>query len=96
MLNYEGEITQVNCQEHHLVDHDMDDVNIASITATAYDQHIDNITDNAYYDHVYNTQINPDSEFVSAPNQRAEISNMMGSIGSVTKSDTTCDFFLIQ
>ena len=46
MLNYEGDITQESCQEHHLVDHEMDDVNIASITATAYDHHIDNRTDN--------------------------------------------------
>ena len=41
MLNYEEDITQENCQEHHLVDHEMDDVNIASITATAYEQRID-------------------------------------------------------
>ena len=32
MLNYKGEIIQSNCQENHLVDHDMDDLNIASIT----------------------------------------------------------------
>ena len=61
MLNYKVEITQVNCQEHHLVDHDMDDVNILSITTTAYDQHIDNSTDNDYCDFVYNTPSNPDS-----------------------------------
>ena len=36
MLKYEGGTTQSNRQEHHLVDHDMDDVNIAYITATAY------------------------------------------------------------
>ena len=47
MLNYKGEITQENCQEHHLVDHDMDDVNIASIIATAYEKHIDNSTYNS-------------------------------------------------
>ena len=40
VLNYEGEITQANHQEHHLVDHELYDVNIASIIATAYDQHI--------------------------------------------------------
>ena len=47
MLNYEGEITHENHQEYHLVDHEMDDVNIASIKATTYDQHIDKSTDNA-------------------------------------------------
>ena len=46
MLNYEGEINKEYLQEHHLVDHEMDDVNISSITTTAYDQHIDNINDN--------------------------------------------------
>ena len=61
MLNYEGEITQANCQEHHLVDRDMDDVNIASITATSYEQHIYNITDNSYCAQVYNTTSNTDS-----------------------------------
>ena len=71
MLNYKGEITQVNCQEHHLVDHDMDDVNIVSITATAYDHHIDNSTDNDYFDCVYNTPSNPDSLIVSYLNQTA-------------------------
>ena len=45
-LKYEGGITQSNCQEHHLVDHEMDGVNISSITGAAYDQHIDNSTDN--------------------------------------------------
>ena len=88
MLNCEGEITHENCQEHHLVDHEMDDLNIASITATAYGQHIDNITDNAYFDHVYNTPSNPDSDFASSLNQIFEISKMMVLTGSVTKNDT--------
>ena len=35
MLNYDKGITQANHQEHHLVDHDMDDLNISSITATS-------------------------------------------------------------
>ena len=78
MLNYEGDITQESCQEHHLVDHEMDDVNIASITDTAYEQHLDNSTDNSYCDHVYNNPSNPGSELASALNQRAEISKMMG------------------
>ena len=56
MLNYEGEITQANCQEHHL-----DDVNIAYITATSYSQNTENSTDNAYCAIVYNTQSSPDS-----------------------------------
>ena len=56
----------------------MDGLNIVSITNTAYDQHIDNINDNAYCDHFYNTPSNPDSDFASALNQRAEISKMMG------------------
>ena len=93
MLNYEGGITQANFQEHHLVDHDMDDVNIASIKATSYYQHIYNSTDNAYCDHVYNTPSNPGSEFASSLNQIAKISKMMGLIGSVTKNDTPCELF---
>ena len=71
LLKYKGDITQVNYQEHHLLDHDMDDVNIVSITATAYGQHIDNSTDNDYCDCIYNTPSNPDSLFVSDLNQRA-------------------------
>ena len=71
----------------------MDDVNIASIIATAYDQHIDNSIDNTYCDHVYNTPSKPDIEFESALNQGAEISKMMGSIGSVTKNNTPCELF---
>ena len=66
MLNYEEDITQENCQEHHLVDHEMDDVNISFILATSYYQHIDNSTDNDYCAHVYNTPSKPDSEFTSA------------------------------
>ena len=85
MINYKGEITHEDFQEHHLVDHDMDDVTIASITATAYDQHIEKRTDNAYCDHVYKNPINPVSDFASALNQRSEISKIMESIGSVTK-----------
>ena len=71
----------------------MDDVNIASITTTTYDQHIDNSNDNYYCAHVYNIPSNPASEFASALNQRAEISKMMGSIGSITKNDTHCELF---
>ena len=71
MLNYKGDITKVNCQEHHLVDHDMDDINSVSIKATAYDQHIDNSTDNDYCDCIYKTPSNPDSLFVSDLNQRS-------------------------
>ena len=69
MLNYKGDITQLNFQEHHLVDHDMDDVHIVSKAATAYDQHIDNITDNDYCYCIYNTPSNPDSLFVSDLNK---------------------------
>ena len=93
MLKCEGEITKENCQEHHLVDHETNYLNIASTTTTTYDQHIDNITDNAYCAHVYNTPSNPDSEFESDLNQRSEISKMMGSIFSVTKNDTPCEVF---
>ena len=50
-----------NCQEQHLVDHEMYDLNIASIKTTAYDKQIDNRTDYAYCAHVYNTPSNPDS-----------------------------------
>ena len=71
----------------------MDDVNIASIIATAYDQHIDNSIDNTYCDHVYNTPSKPDIEFASAMNQRAEISKILGSIGNVIKNDTPCELF---
>ena len=39
----------------------MDDVNISSITDTAYEKHIDNRTDNSYFAHVYNIPSNPDS-----------------------------------
>ena len=70
----------------------MDDVNIVSIKAAAYDQHIDNSTENTYCAHVYNTPSYPDSEFASALNQRYEISKTMGLIGSVNKCDPPCDF----
>ena len=65
-VKLQGEITQEKFQEHYLVDHEVDYVNISSITATAYDQHIDNSTNNAYCAHVYNTPSNPYSEFASA------------------------------
>ena len=93
ILNYEGEITQENLQEHHLVDHDMDDVNVASIRSTVYNKHIENRTGNSYCATVYNIPSNPDSEFVSDINQRAETSKIMWSKGSVTKSYTPCEFF---
>ena len=84
------DITQLNCQKHHLVYHERYDVNIASITATAYDQHIENRTNNSYCAQVYILQVTHYSEFASALDQRDEISKITGLIGSVTKSDTTC------
>ena len=77
LLKYKGDITQVNYQEHHLLDHDMDDVNIVSISATAYKHHIDNSTASAYCAIVYKMPSKTDCEFVSAINQRAEILKMM-------------------
>ena len=93
MLNYEGDTNQAICQEHHLVDHEIDDVNIESIIAAEYDQNIDNRTDNSYCAHIYNNPSNPNSEFASEINQISEISKMMGLIGTVTKSDTPCELF---
>ena len=71
----------------------MDNINISSITATEYKQNIDNSTDNDYCTIVYNIPSNPDIEFASAIIQRAEILNIMGSVGSVTKNDTPCGLF---
>ena len=71
----------------------MDDANIASIRATAYEKHIDNITDNKYCYHFYNMPSEPDIELASSMNQKAEISKIMVSIGSVTTSDTPCELF---
>ena len=71
----------------------MDDVNIASIIATTYEQHIDNNIENYYGAHVYNMPSNIETEFESVINQRSEISKMMVSISSVTKSDTPYEFF---
>ena len=55
----------------------MDNINISYITATEYKQNIDNSTDNDYCTNVYNIPSNPDNEFASAINQRAEILKMM-------------------
>ena len=74
----------------------MNDVNVASKTATANEKHIDNSTDNVYCAHVYNMLSNPDSELASDINQRAEISKMMVSIGSITKMIRPVNLFLIQ
>ena len=93
MSNYKGEITQENCQDHHLVDHEIDDVNIASIKVTVYEKHIYKSTVNAYCAHIYNIPSDLDSKFAPAIIQRAEISKIMGLIGSVTKSDTPCKLF---
>ena len=63
----------------------MEGVNIASITAIAYDRHINNITYNAYCAHVYNISSNSDSEFASALNLRASL-----------KTIHPVNYFLIQ
>ena len=74
----------------------MDDVYIVSIKATNYEQHIDNGTDNDYCADVYNIRSKPNCKFASSINQRTEISKVMGSLGSVNKSDTPCEFFSDQ
>ena len=71
----------------------MDDVNIVSISATAYKHHIDNSTASAYCAIVYKMPSKTDCEFVSAIDQRVEICKMMRSIGSFTMSDTPCELF---
>ena len=96
MWNYEGGSLRKFCEEHHLVDYELDDINIYSITATACEQHIYKSTDNAYCAHAYNTPSNLHSEFASAFNQRSEISKMMWQLVAPLKVICPVNCFLIQ
>ena len=93
MLNYEGEITEVERREHHLVDHDFDDADIASVTIEAHDNQVDATISSSFCAISSRKSNIPDDNFVTALNQRTEMSKMMASIGSVSVDDSPCELF---
>ena len=93
MLNYAGEITEVQRREHHLIDHEMVDATIAAVTVDEYNTNVDSIMDNSFYGIKTNESHIPDNNFAAALNQRTEVSKMMASIGSVTMDDSPCPLF---
>ncbi len=96
MLNYDGSIAHSSRQTHHVMEADEpNDGYAGTVSVAAVAAMMDNVADNAFAPEPMDIDgnCNPDVAFADALNTRAEISNMMGSIGSVTANDNPCDVF---
>ena len=94
MLSYDGSMTQSSRHSHHVMETDEIDGYIGAISISEADELTDEAIDNAYTPDVYDTDgLNEVADFADVLNSRAEISKMMGSIGSTTVDNTACSIF---
>ena len=93
MLNYEGEITHANRREHHLVDHENEDPQVASISSATFNSVVDTNASEAFCSSKQTHFNSLDYGLSNALGQRAEISKVMGSIGSTAIDSNPCPLF---
>lgn len=93
MLNYEGEMTDPNKRSHHIINHEFEDPDIATITVSAFEANIDDCHSNSFVANDDQIHVYPDEQFCNALEQRTEVSKMMGSIGSTECHCQPCSLF---
>ncbi len=95
MLTYDGCIADTNRQGHHVMEVD-DESNgyVAVVKISDTDIVLDNVADSAFAPEILNVEENDDcAGLADALNKRGEISKMMGTVGSATVVDDTCEIF---
>ena len=87
MLDYEGEVTNPSRHTHYPQDMGDEDFYAASVTLADHDATLDTVADTAFAPELAgNEKYDNDSMFLEKLKIRAEISKMMGSLGSVQTS----------
>ena len=93
MLDYNGDISNKDRHANLIMNVDGDEGVVASVSISDYNHAVDsNMLESfqvPYSDH----EISYDDEFYNAVSERAEISKVMGTIGSVKACDGPCDLF---
>jgi hypothetical protein len=94
MLDYNGDIADKSRRTHHLMDVDDEYPVIASVSISEHDAAVDNIITYSFHAVPEDSTLGDDSKFYNAISERAEISKVMGSIGSVhAGSGSSCELF---
>jgi hypothetical protein len=94
MLNYNGEIADKSRHTNHLMEVDDEYPIVASVLISDYEDAVDNaIADSFCDDLVPEDDMGDDCKFWKTISGRAEISKIMGSLGSVTVGCDTCELF---
>ena len=97
ITNFDGDIREPSCRTNHLMEVDEDDENgqIASVRISAFDDEIDRVSGNAFSAEYLDIHGCPygDGAFAEAISGRAEVSKVMGSIGSVHFEEDNCGLF---
>ena len=93
MLDYNGEMADKSRHTNYLMDVDDNDGVVASITISEYNEAVDSVMMETF-DHTPCEQaLGDDHKFLDAISERAEVSKMMGTIGSVRTSGVPCNLF---
>ena len=89
MLDHEGNIANPSRHTHNVMDIDDDDDGVvASVQITDYENEIDSIMEHSFHTvSLPHEELTEDDMFATAINGRAEISKVMGSIGSTREFD---------
>ena len=94
MLDYNGEVANRSRRTHHLMNIEDEYPVIASVLISEHDTAVDNAITESFVAVPNNLNPSDDGKFLDAINERAEISKVMGSIGSVNAgSGSSCDLF---
>ena len=93
MLNYAGELSNPARRQVIPINHAFEDLKVASVTFASVNEDIDMSMESLYLDPPCALYPCLDSPFSHALNQRAEISKMMSSIGSMTDDEYACPLF---
>ena len=88
MLNFNGDISDPSRQMNLVMDVDDNDGVVTSVSLSAYNHAVDsNILESFHY------VPSDDDKFLTAVSERAEISKVVGSIGSVRAASDPCNLF---
>jgi hypothetical protein len=94
MIDYNGNMADRSRRTHHLMEADEEYPVIASVSISDHDAAIDNAIIESFHAVPDELNLSDDSKFLNAISERAEISKVMGSIGSVNAgSGSSCELF---
>ena len=93
MLDYNGEMADKSRHTNYLMDVDDNDGVVASVAISEYDEAVDHVMMETFDYVPCDEAISDDDKFLDAISERAEVSKVMGTIGSVRTCGVPCNLF---